>query len=112
MVTRKITFQQSQEIEKERGCGLIEKIELSGIGVSGEIWDILLNEAPTVPGKYSFPTLKIEPHLQPQGSKAGKSEVNCEQNRAPNLDGCLLCLHLLSHEACWKEALVVKVGDK
>lgn len=37
MVTRKITFQQSQEIEKERGCGLIEKIELSGIGVSGEI---------------------------------------------------------------------------
>lgn len=37
MVTRKITFQQSQEIEKERGCGLIEKIVLSGIGVSGEI---------------------------------------------------------------------------
>lgn len=49
--TRKITFQQSQEIEKERGCGLIEKIELSGIWVSGEIRDILLNEVPTVPGK-------------------------------------------------------------
>jgi len=35
--TRKITFQQSQEIEKERIYGLIEKIELSGIWVSGEI---------------------------------------------------------------------------
>lgn len=35
--TRKITFQQSQEIEKERIYGLIEKIELSGICVSGEI---------------------------------------------------------------------------
>ena len=49
--TRKITFQQSQEIERERGCGLIEKIELSGIWVSGEIRDILLNEVPVVPGK-------------------------------------------------------------
>lgn len=49
--TRKITFQQSQEIEKERIYGLIEKIELSGIWVSGDIWDILLNELPTVPGK-------------------------------------------------------------
>lgn len=51
MATRKITFQQSQEIERERGCGLIEKIKLSGIWVSGEIRDILLNEVPTVPGK-------------------------------------------------------------
>lgn len=29
--TRKITSQQPQEIKKLRGCGLIEKVELSGM---------------------------------------------------------------------------------
>jgi len=51
MVTRKIAFQQSQEIEKEKGCGLIEKMELSGTWVSGGMRHILLNEVPTAPGK-------------------------------------------------------------
>lgn len=56
--TRKITFQQSQEIEKEMGCGLIDKIQPSGISVSGETRDILLNEVPTVPGK------RVDIHFQ------------------------------------------------
>ena len=53
MVTRKIAFQQSQEIEKEKGCGLIEKMELSGTWVSGGMRHILLNEVPTAPGKWA-----------------------------------------------------------
>lgn len=49
--TKKITSHQSEEIEKERGCGLIDNTELSGIWVSRKIRDILLNDVPTVPGK-------------------------------------------------------------
>lgn len=79
---KKITSHRSEEIEKERGCGLIDNIEFSGIWVSQKTRDILLNDVPTVSGKQvdiHFQLWKPKPIFNFKGANwTSESEIHCE----------------------------------
>lgn len=67
--TKKITSHQSEEIGKERGCGLIKDIEVSGTWVSQNIRDMLLNNVPAIPGKQVDIHFQLKTRTHLQGSK-------------------------------------------